>query len=1774
MATEFDELFGEPTSPSVVLEENTLPIPAGESSFEQLFGESSPSVVLEKDTLSTPEEGSSFGQLFGESSVSTVTPSQQAQAPTVDDGRDRSFSGAFQTSVDQPLENIGTSLKLLGAEGVGEWLQELTDAPENYASATEEFINKQGDSVKFGNGVFLRAMTEQAGQLVGSLATRVGGAAVGTLIAGPGGGVVGALAGPALFEAIQILGPTIEDRLRRDGREGETPTWEDWTAAAAAAGVSGLLNAIGVKNVGTLNKGWVRSGVGAFTKESITEATQSVVQEAGAGIGTEEGLQSAADIRRQAFAEGLLGGTLAGPTSAGMTAFGRKMNPPTYEEAKSVLDEEIKQRTDKELGELDIIPENSIEDMQAIASDKGYNLNVLPEDSRETVLNKLEGIIKEEKQREVIQEDAEQNVLGPLKETNVRKEQLQLFNSLTNEEVDQYIEQQIGDDGDFYNWATTQYGGFSFDPADRYGKEARQSYANATTRDVMAQVNLPSKYIGNDFEGYVDFISQRYDSKTLKELVRENSGISEQAVQKMTNKDLANELAQTMLELEIQQEKTAKKFTERSEILNFSEEELSSSKIVQRQITPDGNAISATLQIELEQGKKPVPFVFEREGAKEDTDLTLEDKLKLGGKLVLSKNQPPLAEKYIQDNSYIKNLTFENVIDPINNFQINSLDLELPMGTLPSFNKNSGNILSRNWARLTRPYGRLGEELGRRNRENITRQRALKKNADQIANEYEKSVKQVIKDSNGRLSRDYLDKISMAFLKRTGAKLDLNEEQRAEYEVKLTRLKEELENEFSEEGKEAIRSDIFEYETALEGIQKTEVLAQQLPEKMQQPLIRIRKTIDALSERLLDLPADLVNDENRITIQEGINRYVTRSFALFEPGLGYNPRFARSLLFGKNKKKADELYNKAVESIQSTNIRKGVPNYSRAKAERTVDEIIAMKNITSSQDLVKLPAIFKSTTDTLDLQKPGSIIESRGIIPYAIRELMGEIKDPAQVAATSISRLSQLVEQATFYEDVRQINERPGEMLFSPKKTGEYKYKIDTNEFNPLEDYYTTKEVAEVLGIQKDDPANQNFFMKFYDPVFLMPKALTQMGMIVLSPATQSRNFIGAGLMYLANGYIGKPGDFPAAREAIKHELFGDMGYSNGKLTDAGREAQKTFRRMQELGIVNTSVRLNDANDLFTKIGERSATVNQISHNLQAIKNTKPGQAVDLTFGKGLRGAQNLYSAADDFWKMLAFGSDRMKIKQMLDNLKTVDGNPVSDEVKLKVLREYGKNLTTKLGKEYKSNLDRTIKKSTTLEEYIDEVAAYHVRMGMPNYDYVGKFATLIRQLPFGNFIAFPTEILRTVGNLAQLSYKQSTFKISDELMTESNIRPEQVLYKRNDGTEVLGPPTGARPMLANGIQRGVVGSASVFGVGAGMQAFLQLLYDVDDEDLEAASAIGPKYALNERLAPVSKIENGKGDFLNLNYLLPYESLGRFWTTIQVEMKKGEQQGEGVPKQVLDGMVSFIGDYMSSYTDQSISSKVQLELALNQDLDTNRDIYNAKDNWGDILFDMMSHSYKSAAPGIFKQFHKVYLSYQEGDDRYDRYGKDTDWLEAHAKVLGLSTSEVDANKSFPFAVNAFKRVVDDNVKGKLAQFAYSLENITEDEILNEWEETQDIWYKEQQKLYFLIQNYEKMGIKRSVLNVQLKRIADLPGVSKSFSSSIRKGIFTPFSVPSYIPKGFRKGRNQLRKQEKEAGRDPNNITREWPTSELNRRSRELRRAKFNLTESPALPEIE
>ena len=223
--------------------------------------------------------------------------------------KDTSFSSAFQSGVDAPLENMATTARMLGAEGTADTLSGLTQAPTNYESASDRFINpEEGDFTiaGFAPAYLPRASVEQAGQFAGSVATRVGGGAAGLAVSGgnPIVGAAGALAGPALFEFVQQLGPVAAQRAKNNGRT--EPNWEDWTAAAGTAGLSGALNSIGVKGF---------SGAGLLNrtlKEGVTETAQSVVEQTGSTAGTDAGLQI---NPKQAIGEGIIGGTSAGGVS-------------------------------------------------------------------------------------------------------------------------------------------------------------------------------------------------------------------------------------------------------------------------------------------------------------------------------------------------------------------------------------------------------------------------------------------------------------------------------------------------------------------------------------------------------------------------------------------------------------------------------------------------------------------------------------------------------------------------------------------------------------------------------------------------------------------------------------------------------------------------------------------------------------------------------------------------------------------------------------------------------------------------------------------------------------------------------------------------------------------------------------------------------------------------------------------------------------------------------------------------------------------------------------------------------------------------------------------------------------------------------------------------------------------------------------------------------------------------------------------------------------------
>lgn len=256
-------------------------------------------IDLNIDGIGTVKVDESFKNLTRQQQSATVE--EIVAAYNQRGPKDTSFSTAFMKGIDDPLNRAGQTIEMLGGETVGQALQNALDTPDNYESASERFINpEEGDFTigGFAPGYLPRAAAEQAGQFFGSLASRGIGAAGGGLLFGPGGAVAGGVFGPAAFEFIQQLGPVAAARAQNQGRQ--EPNWDDWSAAAATAGASGALNALGVNQAGILNR---------MFKEGATEMLQSGVQQGGETLATEAGLQV---DPKQMIGEGIIGGTSAG----------------------------------------------------------------------------------------------------------------------------------------------------------------------------------------------------------------------------------------------------------------------------------------------------------------------------------------------------------------------------------------------------------------------------------------------------------------------------------------------------------------------------------------------------------------------------------------------------------------------------------------------------------------------------------------------------------------------------------------------------------------------------------------------------------------------------------------------------------------------------------------------------------------------------------------------------------------------------------------------------------------------------------------------------------------------------------------------------------------------------------------------------------------------------------------------------------------------------------------------------------------------------------------------------------------------------------------------------------------------------------------------------------------------------------------------------------------------------------------------------------------------
>ena len=1107
-----------------------------------------------------------------------------------------------------------------------------------------------------------------------------------------------------------------------------------------------------------------------------------------------------------------------------------------------------------------------------------------------------------------------------------------------------------------------------------------------------------------------------------------------------------------------------------------------------------------------------------------------------------------------------------------------------------------------------RPLTPAGELVTGRYKQLRGRLRALDSRAQFLGLETERAILRAL-DSGEVSSREEADKLIMAFLRKTGSKIPLTAEERVATEKKIARLETEKvanRDELSDAEVRKIDNEIEIETLSLEGVQTTAVARQQLPPTLRTIATEIRAGIDTLSERLLtELPNTEIDIELRQLIEESLGEYVTRSFAHFEPGLGWSPKFTKKFgVFFKQSKKAQQLYNSALIA-EERGLKKDIVNFRiraervlkndsalvneetveakaqeliKEKAEENLDAILSKELFQNAYEIAHLRGTLKpGKQDKIGFLKGGDLIQKRGHLSYTVRKLLGEVDEAKLVAATSFARISKIVETAAFYDELLEINNLPGEMWFSPKQIpGSYDSFINTGDpLNPLNGYWTTEAVKDMIAIPNEPTGALGKVFASYVAIFGGAQALTQYGMIVLSPGTQMRNVFGAVMMYGFNGHMPKNGDWGEATGIVMADLFGSFTVNpvTGRITEGNAEVQRQWEYLQQLGVVSTEVRANDAIGVLTNIRDSGLTsITYLMDRLAVLRELEVSDEVNPLLKAGFNLSQHVakgigglntalkkaYAATDDYFKIMAFSGERRKLRA------SIDAFDVSDELKLKILTEFAGTLTTKtsfdFGKtidkalgvtRYEQDMGKVLRNVTNLDLYIDQLAAYMVRNTMPNYDYVGRFAEVVRLLPYGNFIAFPTEIARTSVNSAFIMARLGSYKVSDKLMEEGNIPKETVfLSRQEEGATFKSNP---RPFKQRALERLIGGGISGVGVVKGAKTVGQLIYGIDDDELQAAELISP-YEVSLIPAGEKKDEKEGGGFvaINANYIAPYEMLARFFTVLSQEELRGDARNDNFSFD--NALLQYALSFSQSYTDRSISQRVIDQLRLNRDQDTLKEIWSPEDDSPSEKFTkMFKFISNEAGPGGLKQLQDIIWAMEEGDAQYDRYGRTMTMQRALAKLMGMSTVEISPDQSYPFLMNNTKKDFDRRVSSKMKDEKFSFAELTEPMVIDHWWEAQEAWFKIQQDLYFQLEQFKILGLSREAYLEKTDSLTQRAGIPIEIVKNLEDGIFTPYELPDSVIDGFMRN-----KKEK-------NLDRTWPREAIATNTKFLFRNPVSLT---------
>ena len=797
-------------------------------------------------------------------------------------------------------------------------------------------------------------------------------------------------------------------------------------------------------------------------------------------------------------------------------------------------------------------------------------------------------------------------------------------------------------------------------------------------------------------------------------------------------------------------------------------------------------------------------------------------------------------------------------------------------------------------------------------------------------------------------------------------------------------------------------------------------------------------------------------------------------------------------------------------------------NAYQKEASVIVDDILREASLRGKPKDLKFNDYINKTMEG----KPGAEfirneIKGSKLPPKEIRELFGEVKDPRYSIFNGVTNLSSVARTSEYLKSVAakndQVQAAGGRGFFwnnkeafregvNQRNTGITAVSMDdvisklpeaANIPNPLAGKLTTPEIAEAIKNANNIAGGLQGFVRgegkegaeaavswMYRNLLLFPKGVSQLAKTVFSIPTHIRNVISAFGFAGANGNLFNPVEFSRA--------FAE-GIETTGLLKAGppsEAAQAAYRELVELGVVNSQVQIGDLKALLQDIrfGQQAANVDTVLNPMLA-KLKKVGSFF-----------QGKYVAEDDTFKIASFVMEKAKLKSRYAKR----GIEVTDDV-------------------------------------LKREAANVVKNTVPNYAFVGSAVRTARLLPVGNFMSFPSEMIRTTTNIAELGLNEMRHIPAAGVRIKGSNLGLTVTEILEDGTEQVvknnALDSGA---YGDGVKRLLGLATFTTAAPVALTEGAKALYDISQDELDALRRFVPEWSKNSTLIPI-RDDDGELRYIDFSHSNAYDVIARPLRTVLNNIQDGQMNDKQVLSSFVSGVNEAGAEIMNPFISESIWTEAAGDLTVRGGVTKDgRRLYTDQTSAGDKAAIRFLHLGNALAPS-YKQF--VRLA-QAATETPDARGNVLDVGPEIAGFMGLRPIKVDPLKSMGFKISGYQRGIRDARREFTGGYFGLLKGgpVDPNDIILRYIKSNKAKFDVQQNMYNDLNAAETLGI----ANSDLRRQFDERQISSEDYNNLRRGRFDPYVPSGDIANKFRDIANNLGEDNpfREALPELNDIRRE------------------------------